>query len=291
MQHKHHANINCTTGVNMIFQQSYKLWIGILLCSISLNAQAVELSKSMDKPTGLEIMQAVDSREDGDDLQQHITQTLVDRNGNQRVRNMISFRKDYGKDSKSIVFFAKPANIRDTALLTFDYDDPKADDDQWLYLPALKKVRRISSSDRGDYFMGTDFTFEDMKQTPELQDYHWQLLGSETVDGFDCWKVEGLPASTDVARELGYSRLVQWIRKDNDFSIKAYYWDQAGRELKHLTTDKLEQIKGIWSPVSIEMVNIQSKHKTRLEFSQKTYNSHLKDRMFSQRTLKRGYRK
>jgi len=204
---------------------------------------------------------------------------------------MMSFRKDYGDDSKSIIFFAKPANIRDTALLTFDYDDPKSDDDQWLYLPALKKVRRISSSDRGDYFMGTDFTFEDMKQTPELQDYHWKLLGSETIAGFDCWKVEGMPVSDDVARELGYSRLVQWIRKDNDFSVKADYWDQAGRALKHLNIIELEQISDIWSPKRIEMINIQSQHQTRLEFSHQIYNTGIKDRLFTQRTLKRGYRK
>ena len=138
--------------------------------------------------------------------------------------------------------------------------------------------------------MGTDFTFEDMKQTPELQDYHWKLLSSETINGFDCWKVEGTPVSDDVARELGYSRLVQWIRKDNDFSIQAHYWDQAGRELKHLNIITLKQIDGIWSPMHIEMMNIQSNHKTRLEFSEQTYNATMKDRMFTQRTIKRGYR-
>jgi len=110
-------------------------------------------------------------------------------------RYMVALRKDYGKDSKSISYFLKLANIRDTALLTYDYDGTARDDDQWLYLPALKKVRRISSSDRGDYFMGTDFTFEDIKQTPELEDYNWTLLGSETVDGHDCW-VNGLLTGT-----------------------------------------------------------------------------------------------
>lgn len=262
------------------------LWITLYTLVLGLGIS----TPAFAEPTGLSIMQAVDSREDGDTLQQDIHQILIDRNDNKRERHMISFRKDYGKDSKSIVFFAEPANIRDTALLTFDYDDPNSDDDQWLYLPALKKVRRISSSDRGDYFMGTDFTFEDMKQTPELQDYHWKLLGSESINGFDCWKVEGTPVSTDVARELGYSKLIQWIRKDNDFSIKADYWDQAGRELKHLNIIELKQIDGIWSAILIEMINVQSQHKTRLEFSNKAFNTGMKDRMFTQRTLKRGYR-
>jgi len=275
--------------MNISGDTMYKYALLIML-SVTISAQTQGNAQAADNPTGLEIMQAVDNREDGDTLQQNIHQILIDRNDNKRERHMISFRKDYGKDKKSIVFFAKPANIRDTALLTFDYDDPNTDDDQWLYLPALKKVRRISASDRGDYFMGTDFTFEDMKQTPELQDYHWKLLGSEKINGFDCWKVEGTPVSNDIARELGYSRLLQWVRKDNDFTIQAYYWDQAGRELKHLNITELKKISGIWSSIRIEMVNIQSNHKTRLEFSQQVYNTNMKNRLFTQRTLKRSYR-
>ena len=241
-------------------------------------------------PSGLEIMQAVDDREDGDDLSQTMTQTLIDRNGNRRVRHMVSFRKDYGRDKRLISFFTEPANIRDTALLTFDYDDPDRDDDQWLYLPALKKVRRISAADRGDYFMGTDFTFEDMKQTPELDDYHWKRLGSERVDGQDCWKVEGVPRSEEVMRELGYSRMIQFIRKDNDFPIRVDYWDRAGRELKHLRVPDLRRIQGIWSAIRVEMDNVQSHHRTVLEFADQRYNTGLKDRLFSKRALKRGYR-
>ncbi|MDQ6972093.1 MAG: outer membrane lipoprotein-sorting protein [Mariprofundaceae bacterium] len=242
------------------------------------------------EPTGLEIMQAVDTREDGDDLKQQMTQTLIDRNDSRRVRHMASFRKDFGKDKRMMSFFTEPANIRDTALLTFDYDNPDTDDDQWLYLPALKKVRRISAADRGDYFMGTDFTFEDMKQTPELEDYHWKLLGSESVDGQDCWRVEGLPVSEEVARELGYSRMLQFVRKDNAFTIRVDYWDRAGRELKRLHVKELTQVEGIWTAHKVEMSNAQSMHRTVLEFADHDYNTGLKDRLFTQRSLKRGYR-
>jgi len=242
------------------------------------------------EPTGLSIMHKVDNLEDGDDLTQKMTQLLLDRNGNQRVRHMVSFRKDYGEDTKRIIFFTEPANIRDTALLTFDYDDPKADDDQWLYLPALQKVRRISSSDRGDYFMGTDFTFEDMKQTPELEDYHWKLLGSATIGGNECWKVEGTPVSEAVARELGYSKMVQFVRKDNDVSIRVDYWDRAGRKLKQMNVLELKKLQGIWTPLKIAMVNQQSNHQTVLSFAEQHYNTGLKGRLFTQRTLKRGLR-
>ncbi len=273
-------------------------WTDLLRCAqristtlLAVVAMGVGAMPATAAPTGLAIMQAVDNREDGDDLTQTMTQTLIDRNGNQRVRHMVGFRKDVGKDKKLLTFFTEPANIRDTALLTFDYDDPSRDDDQWLYLPALKRVRRISSSDRGNYFMGTDFTFEDMKQTPELEDYHWKLLGSEVVDGHDCWKVEGTPASDEVMRELGYSRMVQYVRKDSDFTIRVDYWDQAGRELKHLHIVEMKQIQGIWTALKIVMENVQSRHKTILEASEQRYNSGLKERMFTQRMLKRGYRR
>ncbi len=244
-----------------------------------------------ETPTGLSIMQAADSRYDGDDVIQSIHQQLIDRNGNTREREMISFRKDFGKDKKMITFFRKPANIIDTALLTFDYDDPNSDDDQWLYLPALKKVRRISSSDRGDYFMGTDFTFEDMKQSPELSDYQWKLLGSEVVHDHDCWKVEGIPSSKEIGQELGYSRLVQYVTKNTSIAIRVDYWDLADRELKHLRVNKMEEIQHIWSAVSVEMHNVQSNHTTVISFTEQRYNSGLKDRLFTQRALKRGYRK
>jgi hypothetical protein len=257
-----------------------------LLLGLTINLAAPAYAD----PTGLEIMQRVDNREDGDDLKQQMTQRLIDRNGNERQRHLVSFRKDFGKDKKLISFFTEPANIRDTALLTYDYDDPDQDDDQWLYLPALKKVRRISAADRGDYFMGTDFTFEDMKQTPQLDDYRWTLLGSESVEGHDCWKVEGVPATEAIGRELGYSRMVQTVRKDNDVAIRVDYWDLAGEELKHLQIQQLEQIQGIWSPLLIVMKNVQSQHKTELSFTQQEYNSGLSDRFFTQRMLKRGYR-
>lgn len=255
----------------------------LILMSINLPAAYAE-------PTGLEVMQAADSRYDGDDVVQKISQKLIDRNGNTREREMISFRKDIGVDKKMITFFTKPANIRDTALLTFDYDDPSSDDDQWLYLPALKKVRRISSSDRGDYFMGTDFTFEDMKQSPELSDFRWKLLGAETIDGHDCWKVEGIPSSKEIGQELGYSRIIQYVTKHTHVAIRVDYWDLAKRELKHLRVTTMEEIQTIWSATTVEMLNVQSQHKTIISFTEQHYNTKLKDRLFTQRTLKRGYR-
>jgi len=243
-----------------------------------------------EEQTGLEIMQLVDARDDGDDLIQHMQQRLIDSRGSVREREMISLRKDYGRDSKSITYFLAPSNVRDTALLTWDYDGVAKDDDQWLYLPALKKVRRISSSDRGDYFMGTDFTFEDIKQTPELEDYNWTLTGSESLQGQDVWVVEGEPKTDDLKKNLGYSKTRYYIRKDIHMYIRVDFWDRKGQELKHLVSEEIRQIDGVWTATRGTMTNIQSDHRTELEFSEQRYNTGLSDSTFSERMLKRGYR-
>ncbi len=265
-----------------------KLALIIFTLSILTGMGAV-LSYS-EEMTGLDVMKRVDNRDDGDDLTQKIYQKLIDRRGGVREREMVSFRKDYGKDNKAISYFLAPANIRDTALLTYDYDGTERDDDQWLYLPALKKVRRISSSDRGDYFMGTDFTFEDIKQTPELEDYNWSLAGSEVIDGHDCWVVDGKPKSDELKKNLGYSRTRGFIRKDIDVNIRTDYWDRKGQELKHFNVTELKQVDGIWTATAMVMENVQTRHRTEMEFTDHKYNTNLPDRMLSERMLKRGYR-
>ena len=240
--------------------------------------------------TGLDVMKLVDNRDDGDDLIQNIQQKLTDKRGNVREREMIAFRKDYGKDSKSISYFLSPSNVRDTALLTYDYDGVAKDDDQWLYLPALKKVRRISSANRGDYFMGTDFTFEDIKQTPELDDYTWTLIASETINGHDCWVVEGEPKTDALKKNLGYAKTRGYIRKDIHMNIRTDYWDRKGQELKRFTIKTIKQIDGIWTATTMLMENAQTKHSTEMVFSEQQYNTGISDRTFSERMLKRGYR-
>ncbi len=264
--------------------------IVLIIFTLSILTGMGSVLSYSEELSGLEVMSRVDNRDDGDDLIQKIHQKLIDKRGNIREREMVSFRKDYGKDNKSISYFLSPANIRDTALLTWDYDGIEKDDDQWLYLPALKKVRRISSSDRGDYFMGTDFTFEDIKQTPELEDYNWTLAGSETIDGHDCWVVVGEPRTDALKKNLGYSKTRGLIRKDINMTIRTDYWDRKAQLLKHFRATELKQIDGIWTATIMVMENIQTKHYTEMTFTDQKYNTGLSDRMFSERMLKRGYR-
>src|SRR5690606_12068544 len=109
---------------------------------------------------------------------------------------------------RSTIFYTAPANIQDMAFLTYDYPDDGKDDDQWLYLPELRRDRRISSSNRGDYYLGTDFTYEDMKLDTRLSadDYSWTALPMAEVDGVSCYVVEGTPVDENTADELGYGK-------------------------------------------------------------------------------------
>jgi hypothetical protein len=124
---------------------------------------------------------------------------------------MLSYSKDYGKDKKTIMFLQQPADVKGTGFLTSDYNDESKTNDRWLYLPAMKKTRRISgTSAKKEYFMGSDFTYDDMGNRDVDSDNH-KLLKEETVNGQSCRVIESTPKESDGL----YSKNISWIRKDN----------------------------------------------------------------------------
>ncbi|HID38258.1 MAG TPA: outer membrane lipoprotein-sorting protein, partial [Calditrichaeota bacterium] len=108
---------------------------------------------AQEKLTGLQVMEKVYNRPTGEDMEANLTMILINANGDQRVREIKQFSRDFGDVEKKIMFFIKPADVRNTSFMNWSYDDPNKDDDQWIYLPALKKVKRISSDSKGDFFM------------------------------------------------------------------------------------------------------------------------------------------
>lgn len=229
----------------------------------------------------------IDEREDGEDETAEMEMTLINKRGQQRVRKIITYRKDYGEDNKSVMFFLEPADVKGTGFLSWNYDDESKDDDQWLYLPALKKVRRISSSGKADYFMGTDFTYSDMGDR-EIDDYTYSHLGTEVIDGIECYHLERLPKDDDVIDETGYNRTEIWVRPDTWMMMKAVFFDKKGKLLKELAVSDFEEINGIWIAKTMHMNNIQKEHQTYLKFSNNQFDTGLDDDLFSQRQLQRG---
>jgi outer membrane lipoprotein-sorting protein len=237
-----------------------------------------------------QIVANINAVKDGAHVTRKLTMTMTDRHGKQREQESVNYRKYFASDKKTVMFFQKPANIRDTGFLIWNYADPTEEDDQWLYLPALRKVRRVSAADRGDYFLGTDFTYEDMKLDGKFEplDYTFVLQGEESLDGVLTHKLEATPRSEDIARELGYSKTVSWVDPRNWTLVKVEFHDQKGKLLKTLTADDIRQIDGYWTRHRLTMHNQQTGHQTEFVFSDVDYVTPIKDSLFSKQALARG---
>ncbi len=239
--------------------------------------------------SGLDIMTNVDQREDGDDQISEAVFTLINKRGKKRIRKTIRYWKDYdGKnsfDEKTVIFFKSPPDVKNTGFLNWSYVDIKKDDDQWLYLPALRKVRRISSSGKEDSFMGTDFTFDDMGDRQVEEDTH-NLLRSEIHEKIDSYVIESVPVDKDYM----YSKKVTWLDKNNWIDYKTMFYDRKGKILKTLKT-RWQMVQEVWVPEQMHMLNHQSGHQTTIDVSNVRFNNNIKDNLFSKNRIKRGIKK
>lgn len=243
-----------------------------------------------DDPKARTIMERVDARDDGDDQTSTLQMILIDKNEKQRVRELRSFTKDKGEDTWSMMFFLAPADVEDTGFLTYDYDEASRDDDQWLYLPALKKTKRIASSDKSGSFMGSDFSYADMTERP-LAYYDYKLLQEAEVDGHPVWVIESVPNNEEEKDETGYTKSIVFIRQDNDVMVRSKIWVKKGNRNKYFNIEKLEQIDGIWVPTLMTMTSKkgeQTLHKTILRTSDVKFGQKLVFDQFSVRGLETG---
>ena len=240
--------------------------------------------------TGQEIAQKVSDRDEGDNLTSKMKMILIDKNGKKRIRDLKTFTKHKGEDKLKLMFFLTPADVRNTGFLTYDYDDSNKDDDQWLYLPELQKVKRIASSDKSSSFMGSDFTYSDMTSR-NVEDYTYKIMKEPVVRGHKTWQLLVTPKSKKTIQETGYTKSIMFIRQDNFVAIQALNYIKAGNKLKYMMVKKLEKIDGIWSVLEMQMVTKKGKktlHKTIFKFSDIKYNQDLKESFFTTRTLERG---
>ena len=243
----------------------------------SFGARASELS-------GREIMQSVKDRPDGETRYATIEMTLVQKSGHQRVRKLESWSMDIGKDSKRIMFFTYPGDVKGTGFLTWDYDDVSKADDKWLYLPAMKKTRRISGkSSKTDYFMGSDFTYDDMSTRSVDEEKH-DLLREEMLGEYKCWVVNSVPSNKD---EI-YSRRVTWIRQDCFMVVRAEYYDKLDKLHRLLTVSQIEKIQGFWTMHLMQMENVQTGHKTIIRMDDQKYDLNISQNLFTVSKLEKG---
>jgi hypothetical protein len=241
-------------------------------------------------PSGREIMERVDRRDDGDNEIRDMEMTLIDKRGRQRLRILRAFRRDQGADTQTIMFFLSPADVKETGLLIYDYDDSDKDDDQWLYLPGLKKTKRIASTDKSGSFMGSDFTYADMTDR-DLDDYDYRLMKEADVNGTKVWQIEAVPRTRKEIDETGYTKSVLFVRQDNDVTIRSVHWLKKKNRLKYYDVKELSRIDGIWVPTEMHMTTKRGKstvHKTVLKARNLRFNQELDPSQFSVRKLEAG---
>ncbi|MFC1657377.1 outer membrane lipoprotein-sorting protein [Candidatus Moduliflexota bacterium] len=228
---------------------------------------------------GTEIIQKVYDRYEGDDSEATYMMTLENEGGDRRIREMTIFRKDFGDLEKRLIRFSSPAEIAGTGFL--NWDNIGKGDDQFLYLPALKRVRRVVSTQKHLRFVNTDFTNEDMERREVELDDH-ELLDSEDYRGLKCHIIRSTPRESTNSQ---YGHTMSWVAKDIDLPVKVEYYDRKGNHVKTYEAQALKKIDGIWTGTKTVMTDNERKHRTTLELKSIQYNKGLPDNYFTKAFL------
>jgi hypothetical protein len=221
------------------------------------------------------------------DSRGRVTMTLTNARGTrrERVTTTISKRQPNGVDQKRLIRFLEPAEVKGTATLLVEHTD--GEDDIWIYLPALRKVRRLVANNKKDSFVGTDFSYGDIIGH-KVEDWRYELVESATVDGAETWVVDAVPRDAEVREESGYARRRLWVRKDNHVAVRGRFWDTGGTLLKELEASDVRAIdpaEDKWQAFRLQMRNVQTGHVTDFTFADLEVGIGLDDRLFSERYL------
>ncbi len=221
----------------------------------------------------------------GDDFKARVVMKLITRKGRERVREMTMLRKNYsdGKQ-KYFIYFFKPSDVRDMTFMVHKY--PGRDDDRWLFVPAIKMVRRIAAEDKASSFVGSDFTYEDVSGRDPEDDAH-EILREEALNGRDCYVIKSTPRAGD----MDYSYKLSWIDKENFLPLREEYYDRRSELYRVFTADEVTAVGGFPTVTKRTMKNLQSGHRTETVFIETKYNIGITDSLFSERYLRRPPKK
>lgn len=184
-------------------------------------------------------------------------------------------------DSKAVLRFTAPAEVKGVALLVHNHKDRSSD--QWMWTPALQRDRRIALQDRSTRFFGTDFSFEDLEERDSAH-YDYRLAGEDMVDGSACYKIESRPREFKSSQ---YTHSTLWVRKDIlvFVQIEAFHEKTLVRRIQY---KNLEQVKGIWTSKQLEVWDAERDSRTVMKLEKLDYNIPMKDAAFTLQALRRG---
>jgi outer membrane lipoprotein-sorting protein len=218
----------------------------------------------------------------GEDMRARVTMRLISREGKERVREMTMTRRDLqeGGEQRYFIYFHRPPDVRDMTFLVWKY--PGKDDDRWLYVPALKLVRRIAANDKRSSFAGSDFSYEDVSGREPEEDSH-KFLREEKAGGRDAYVVESVPKDPG---SVDFSRKLSWIDKTTWLPLKEEYYDRRGEPARVFTAEELKEVQGFWTVTKRVMKNIQTGHSTEAVLSDVRYNLKISPDLFGERSLR-----
>jgi outer membrane lipoprotein-sorting protein len=223
------------------------------------------------------------------DRKQKMKLTIVDRRGGERKRELVVYYKKYPEErNRTLLFFESPPDVKGVGFL--QWADPHAKDDQWLYLPELRRPpRQISGGAKRESFAGTDFSYDDLTIIGQITDWNegdapTRLLRDEDLNGKSTHVIEFVPAAKDV----GYSKIIGWLAADDLVFVKFEFYDKSGRLEKELTLDEIRKVGEVPTPHRSMMKNTQTGSHTLVEIQEVTYDTKLEDSLFTQRALERG---
>ena len=235
-----------------------------------------------DTDAGMALAMDVYERPDGDDAATRGSMILEEEGRSPREREMVTLRLDMGDDeTRTLIRFNSPADIRDTALLMHDH--ARDTTDQWLYLPGLERTRRIASDRRGGRFVSSDFFYEDLQDRHPSQDTH-EVTGTETIDGTETTRLESIPRED--GEESVYSRRIRWIHEETLIPIRVDFYQGGEEPTKRLEVRRVERHQGYWTVMSSVMTDLQSGHRTELRIDAVAYDQGVPERLFVTETLR-----
>lgn len=259
-----------------------KPYLTLVLCSFLIsNTLPVDAAANASNSAGSKLAQLVYDRPTGKDLSSRVIMRLQKKGQKSQQRILYSYAKDVGKSERwTLLRFVAPKDVSGTGLLTLDH--PGDESDQWLYLPALDRVRRISSSRKGGRFVGSDFYYEDLMDREVSMDFHF-YKGKGRVGKIPCDILISTPKNSSSSV---YSKRMSCIHRGTRIPISVdYYVRGRDKPIKRLRARKIKKVQGYWTVFDSTMYDLRTGHKTQLYTTKVKYNQGMKDRMFSQRSL------
>jgi len=261
----------------MIPANTYKIYFVILMLSIT--NQSYLGAQTTDNISAKEISKKSSDKVEFKNIEMDITLKIYSPTGSERTRKIFSASGKFENVNKMLLRFTEPADYKGTAMLIFDYDNKS--DEMWIYLPSLRKTRRIVSSEKGNNFMGSEFSNADMSK-PNLDDFVYKLLGSNVYDGNDCWKIEITPNDSKIAEEYGFRKKISFIDKSDYLCQKIEIYDLKGRLLKTEFMGKYKKVsESKYLAYYLEIKNEQNGRKSIISIDRFKEGTNLKESEFS----------